>query len=154
MQAVVALARVALFGLAGIVVVILRVVAQQQIINAQQKRAAAARDVGKAHFGNLCGRLAFNQFADGVFDNVADDVFRRVINAAGLADFRLFLDSGALVRRHDHLAEKPFVNAAENVNRDGVEIVRRIDMAKGFANSGKLVVVHFEGWRVENGVFS
>ena len=149
-QAVVAFHHVALFGLAGVVVVKLGVMANQQIIDAQQERAAAAGDVGKAHFGNLRGRFAVNQFADGVFDDVADDVFGRVINAAGLADFGLFLQPGAFVGGDDDLAEKTFVNAAEDVNGNGVEIVGRIEMGQAFADAGEGFVVQLEAGGVED----
>ena len=98
----------------------------------------------------MLGRLAFNELSDGVFDDVVDDVFRRVIDATGLADFGLFLQPGAFVGGDDDLAEKAFVDAAEDVDGDGVEIVGRIEMGKAFADAGEAVVIQLEAGRVED----
>jgi hypothetical protein len=78
------------------------------------------------------------------------EICTEVIYAAGLADFGFFLDAGAFVRRDDHLAKKSFVNAAKNVKRNNVEIVRGIDVAKSFTNTAKLIVVNLEIFRVKN----
>ena len=99
---------------------------------------------------NLPGRFAGNQFADGVFDDVADDVFGRVIDAASLADFGLFLQPGAFVGGDDDLAEKAFVDAAEDVDGNGVEIVGRIEMGQSFADAGEGFVVQLEAGGVED----
>jgi hypothetical protein len=51
---------------------------------------------GQGEFGNLGRGLARYQLADGVLDDVADDILGRVMDAAGLADFGLFLDFGLM----------------------------------------------------------
>ena len=96
--------------------------AHQQIEDFEQERAAAAGDVGKAHSGDVGGRLALDGLAHGIGDDVADDVFGRVINAARLADFRLFHHPRAI---GDDFAQEPFVNAAQNVDRDGRPVPRK-----------------------------
>ena len=51
------------------------------------------------------------QFAHRVFHDVVDDVGRRVVDAAGLADFRLLLDLGVPGRRQaDHLAQELLID--------------------------------------------
>ena len=149
----VALDAVAFARLAGILVVVFAVVFQEQVIDAEQERAAAAGDVGKAHLGDLVGRLAGNEFADGVLDDVADDVLGRVIDAAGLADFGFVLDADPFVGGDDDLAEEAFVDGAEDVDGDGVEVVGRIDRGRGFWQmSAKASSSTRKFWRVEDGV--
>ena len=146
----VALDAVAFAGLAGVVVVVAAVVVQQQVEHAEQERAAAAGDVGKAHLGDLVGRLAGDEFADGVLDDVADDVFGRVIDATGLADFGFLFDFDAFIGGDDDLAEEAFIDRAEDVDRDGVEVVGRVDVGETFADVGEGVVVHTELGAVED----
>ena len=66
---------------------------EQVLIGADEEGAAAAGGVEDAQFGGLGGRLAFEQGADGVLDDVVDDVGRRVIDAAGFAHFGFFFDA-------------------------------------------------------------
>ena len=117
---------IAFFSLAGVLIVPDAVIGQEQVVHAEKKRAAAACDVGKPHFRNLDRRFSLNEFSDGVFDDIADDVFRCVINAASLADFWLFFDAYALVGGNDDLPQEALVNGPENMNGDGVEVVGRI----------------------------
>ena len=97
-------------------------------------------------------RLSFDQLADGVIDDVANNVFRRVIDAAGLANFRLFFDGCALVSSDDDLAKKALVDAAQNVNRNGVEIVGRARVREALGDLVKDVLVDFETVAVEQAV--
>ncbi|GDY23422.1 hypothetical protein LBMAG56_47690 [Verrucomicrobiota bacterium] len=117
-------------------------IAEQTVKDAEQERAAATGYVSEAELGNLGRSFARNHPTDGVLNYVADDVFRRVINAASLADFGLFLDAGALVGGDDDLAKEAFVNAAEDVNRNRVEVVDRIEMTELSADVGKGVIVN------------
>jgi hypothetical protein len=57
---------VAFPGSARPLVVIVAVIAQQEVEDAQQKRAAAARDVSEAHLRDLIGRPAGDQLSNGV----------------------------------------------------------------------------------------
>ena len=146
MQRAVAPHTVALFHLAGIGAVIPGVVLQQHIINAEQERAAAAGDVGEFHGRDLRRGFAFDHFAHSVFHDVADDVFGCVINAARLADFGLFHHARGI---GNDLAEKAFVNAPQNVNGDGVEIVGRGRVSQFLADAGENFSVRLKPRRVE-----
>jgi hypothetical protein len=81
----------------------------------------------------LIGRLTRDKFADGVFDDVADDVFWRVVDAACLANLGLGLDANAFIRGDSNVAEEAFIDRSEDVDRDSVEVVRRIDVREAFA---------------------
>src|SRR5438128_714855 len=96
-----------------------RVVAQQRVVNSEQKRATAASDIRKTHFLDFARRLSLNEFTDSVVDDVAHDVFRRVIDAPGFANLGLLFDASAFVGGDDDFTEKPLVDAAENMYRDG-----------------------------------
>ena len=74
----------------------------------------------------LGGALACNLPADGVLDDVIDDVGWRVIDAAGLADLGLFLHFGLMARRQaNDFAEKLLVNVAENFDWQNLKSIRR-----------------------------
>ena len=97
-------------------------------------------------------RLAGNKLADCVLDDIADNVLGSVIDATGLANFGFLLDLNTLVRGDDDLAEKAFVDRAEDMNWNGVEVVRRIDVGEILADVCEDVVGHTEAGLVENGV--
>ena len=64
---------------------------------AEEEGAGAAGGVEDGEVLDRFGRLAGEEGADRLLDDVADDVGGRVVDAAGLADFGLFLDDGAVV---------------------------------------------------------
>jgi len=78
-------------------------------------------------------RLAFNQLADGVLDDVVYDVGRPAVDAAGFSDFGLFLDLCLMACCQTyHLAEELFVDLAEDVrgqDREFVGAVRVVEAA-------------------------
>src|SRR5439155_25095624 len=90
--------------------------------------------------------------ADCVLDNVTNDVFRRVVNATGFAHFRLVFNARLFRRGDDDLAEEAFIDAAENMNRNRVEVVRRLAMRKALANLIEYSLVRIELVAVEQAV--
>ena len=93
------------------------------LVGADEERAGAARGIKDAEFPDFLGCPAFEQAADGLLDDVFDDVARGVINAAGFAHLGLLLDGHAAPLRADDLAEEAFVNVAENLDLDRGEVV-------------------------------
>src|SRR3989442_679016 len=96
------------------------------------------------HFEGAPSTIAISSGVNLYVYNVADDVFRRVIDAARFADFGLLFNARALVGCNDDLTEKAFVDTAENVTGDGVEIVRRLAMGKAFTDLIEDPFVGFE----------
>ena len=82
----------AVFVAPGIVAVLAQVPIEQVLIGAGEEGAAAAGGVEDAQFRRFLRRPPFQQRADGVLDDVVDDVAGRVIDAAGFADFGFFFD--------------------------------------------------------------
>ena len=83
---------------------------------AEEEGAGAAGGVEDGEVLDRFGRLAGEEGADRLLDDVADDVGGRVVDAAGFADFGLFLDDGPVVGGEmDNLAEELFVNVAEDL---------------------------------------
>ena len=70
--------------------------------------------------------MSFQQGADGVLNDVVDDVAGRVIDAAGFAHFRLFFDRDGgldIIAAHfDDLAQEALVDLAEDVGADDREL--------------------------------
>ena len=97
-------------SLGRVIVVIPAVIGNQQVENSEEKRAAAAGNVGKAHLGDLVGALSRNEFPDRIFNDIPNDVFGRVVNAPGLANLRLWLNANAFVRGDDHVAKEALVD--------------------------------------------
>ena len=131
-----------LFSFAGIVCEPLLPVFTHALEHAEQKAARTARRIKKAELERFLRLFPVQHFADGLLDNIFDDVTRRVINAARLANFRLFLDDRAASVRPDDLAEKPLVNRAENFYRDVAEFVAGILVANLFKKIFKPVIAH------------
>ena len=78
------------------------------------------------------GDFAFEQLADGVLDDVIDDVGGRVVDAAGLADLGLFLDLGLVAGgQADHLAQELLVDLAEDLGRQDARIHRGCRDSRG-----------------------
>ena len=105
---------------------------QQALVRAQQERPAAAGHVQDAErlacpsAGQLGGAFALDLPADGLLDDVIDDVGRRVVDAAGLADFGLFLDLGLVAgRQPDDLAQEPLIDRAQDFDGQDAEVVGR-----------------------------
>ena len=94
-----------------------------------EEAAGAARRVENTQLDGVLRLPAREQFAHGLADDVFDDVAWGVIDAAGFADFWLFLDGYAAPVRADDLAEKAFVNGAEDFDRDVAEEVGRFLVA-------------------------
>lgn len=76
-----------------------------------------------------------------------DDEAGRIIHAARVADFRLFLDVGMPVFDRDDIAEKPLVDDAENVVADDGEIPRSIRGIKRADEVGQDVVGYGQRFR-------
>jgi len=63
--------------------------------------------------------------AEGVVDDVIDDIAGGVVDAAGFADFGLFFDLGdAFGRQADDLAQELLVDLPEDLDRDLLEDIR------------------------------
>ena len=76
--------------------------------------------------GQLRRASPFDLPADGVLDDVIDDVGRRVVDAAGLADLGLFLDLGLVAgRQPDHLAQEPLVDGSQDFDGQDAEVIGR-----------------------------
>ena len=104
---------------------------EQVLVGADEERAGAAGRVEDAQLGGLLGRLALEQLADRVLDDVVDDVGRRVVDAAGLLDLGLVLDHGAVAGREaDHLAEELLVDLAEDVGGQHAELVGAVGVVQ------------------------
>ena len=89
---------------------------QQVLVCANEERSGAAGRIDNAQFGGLLRRLLLQQFADGVLDDVIDDVRGRVINAARFFDLGFVFDLRLMAfGEADDFAEELFVNLAENV---------------------------------------
>jgi hypothetical protein len=98
---------------------------EQVLIRADQKRAGTAGRIENAKLRRLFRRFVFEQFVDGVLDDVIDNVSGRVIYAACFLNFRFVFDFGAMAfGQANNLAEKLFVNLAENVGWQNRKFVR------------------------------
>ena len=90
----------------------------------------------------------FKKFANGVLDDVIHDVGRRVVNTAGLFDFRLFLDDGTMaLGEADDFAEELLIDLAENVRRQRGENVGTLRVIKALENVAQEFVVEVEAER-------
>ena len=96
----------------------------------KQAEFFCARGKGFHAFGFVFGSDFIQQFSGGLLDDVIHDVARGVINATGLADFRLFLNGDAASLRTDDFAEKSFIDAAENFHVNDVEQIGRFVVAQ------------------------
>ena len=97
---------------------------QQVLVRPEQKRAGPAGGVENPSVWRSVSASCPRIRADGVLDDVVDDVGRRVIDAAGFLDLRLLLDLGLVTGREpDDLAEKLLVDLAENVGRQDGKFV-------------------------------
>jgi len=86
---------------------------EQETVRAQEEAARAAGGVHDAERLHLRRRFAFQKRSYGVFDDVVNDVLRRVKNAACLAHLGFFLDLGLVaVRKAYGLAQKLLINVS------------------------------------------
>lgn len=100
------------------------VVVVEGVIGPDQEGAGAAGGVEDPQFLDLLRGLPLAELADGILDDVIDDVGRGVIDAAGLSDFRLLLHLGLVaLGQLDHLAEKLLVDVAEDLRPQDRELV-------------------------------
>ena len=89
-----------------------------------------------------------SKLADRVLDDVIDDVGGRVIDAAGLADLRLFLHHGAVARRQaDDLAEELLVDLAENLRRQHRKLVGAVGIVQALEDLLERLVVDVQAGR-------
>ena len=80
-----------------------------------------------------------------MLDDVLDDVGRRVVNAAGLLDLGFLLDLRVVaLGEPDDLAEKLFVDAAEDVGAEHRELVGAVGIVKILENFLERLVVYIE----------
>ncbi len=106
-----------------------------------EEASGTAGDVGKAQLINLGGFFSGDAAADGLPDDVADNVIRSVINAARFPDFGLGLDDGSFVAGDDDIAEESLVNAAKDGNGNGTEKVIGVLRNEVLNDSGKRGIV-------------
>ena len=86
-----------------------------------RKRRLAVAQAGQLHRAS-----PLDLPADGLLDDVIDDVGRRVVDAAGLADLGLFLDLGLVAgRQPDHLAQEPLVDGSQDFDGQDAEVIGR-----------------------------
>ena len=79
------------------------------------------------------------------FDDVVDDVGRRVVDAAGLLDLGLVLDLGLMAGREaDHLAEELLVDLPEDVGRQHRELVGALGVVEALEDVLERLVVDRE----------
>ena len=133
-----------LFALVGVIGQPLFPVFAHALEHPEQKAPGAARRVEEAELECLHGLFPGEQFAHGLLDDVFHDVARRVINPARLAHLRLVLDHRAAAVRADDLAEKPFVDRAEDFDRDVAEFVTGKVVANLFQKGFEPVVAHHQ----------
>ena len=105
---------------------------EQALISAEQERAGAAGHVQHAErlavlaAGELRRALALDLLADGVLDDVVDDVGGSVVDAAGLAHLGFFLDLGLVPGgQADDLAQEALVDRAQDLHGQDAEVVGR-----------------------------
>ena len=72
---------------------------EEILIRADKEGPRAAGRIEDAEFGCLFRRFVFEQCADGVLNDVIDDVSRRVVNAPGFLDLRFVFDFGLVAFR-------------------------------------------------------
>ena len=98
---------------------------EQRLIRPDEERAGAGCGIEDSDLRSFLGRFAFKEFADGVLDDVADDVCGCVVDAACFADFGFFLNLGAaaLASKRDDLTEELFVDLAEDFRGDDRKLV-------------------------------
>ncbi len=109
---------------------------EQMLICADEERTGTARRIDNAKFGRLFRRFVFQQFADGVLNDVIDDVGRRVIDAARFLDLRLVVDSCLMsFGEADDFAEELFVDLTEDVGGENRELVRAVGIIKSTNDS-------------------
>jgi len=116
--------------------VLIPVPVQQKLIRADQKRA---RTAGRVQYFQMAdpapgaGLFAFHQFAHGVLNNIVHDVARRVVNPARLADLGFFLDFRLMpAGEADDLAQKFFIDLAQNIGRENGKFVGAVRVIVGF----------------------
>ena len=86
------------------------------------------------------------QFADGVLDDVVDDVGGGVIDAAGFFDFGFVFDFGAVgFGEGDDFAEELFIDLAEDVGGEDGEFVGGVGVVEVFEDVFEGFVVDGEG---------
>ncbi len=117
----------------GMVVIPMLHMVQHSIVDGDKERSGASGNVCKTEFGDFLwskrcirvvilirvvsgdparlsagvgGHHAFviQDFSDGILDNIIDNILRRVIHSARLADFRLLFEFRTLGRGADHFA--------------------------------------------------
>ena len=76
-----------------------------------------------AFAGGLFGAEVLEEFADGVLDDVVDDVGGGVVDAACFFDFGFFFDDDGAAFGDDDLSEELFVDLAEDVGGEDGEFV-------------------------------
>ncbi len=115
---------------------------EEVLIGAEEKGAGAAGGVEDFELGDLGWGFAFDEFADGVFDNVLDDVGGCVIDTAGLFDFGLFLDAGVMAGREgDDLAEELLIDLAEDFSGQDGKFVGAFGIVERFEDGFEDFVV-------------
>ena len=111
---------------------------QQKLISPDQKRTRAAGRVQDSDIADPAlgaGLFAFHQPADGVFNDIVHDVGGGVVNPAGLAHLRLVLDFGLVAGgQADDLAQKFFIDLAEDIGREHGKLVGAVRVVEIFKN--------------------
>ena len=95
----------------------------------------------------MLGGFSFAELADGVLDDVVDDVSRGVVDSTCLFDFGLLLDDGAVTAgKPDDLAEELLVDVAEDFGGEDGEFIRALRKIKIVQNPLQGGVVDYYVW--------
>jgi len=114
---------------------------EEELVGADEEGAGAAGGVEDGEGGVHLGRFGFEEFygavfqefADGVLDDVIDDVGGGVVNAAGFFDFGFVFDFGAVgFGEGDDFAEELFIDLTEDVGGEDGEFVGGVGIVEIF----------------------
>ena len=110
----------------------IQTVVQKALVCAQKERAASASHIQDAErwlvfVASQLGRAPPRDLpADGVPNDVFNNVGRGIVDSAGFAYFGLFFNSGLVPgRKPDHLSQKPLINGSEYLDGHDAEVIRR-----------------------------
>ena len=120
-------------------------VGNQIVVRSDEKGARAAGGVENLQLGDLLRSLVFTELADRIPDDVLDDIGRRVIDTAGLLDFRFFLDLCLMTGSETNdFAEELFVYLAENFCRHDGKLIRAFWIVKAVNDVLQDFVINLE----------
>src|SRR3990172_3370137 len=122
----------------------LDVVVYQLLKCPKKKRARSAGNIDDLQFRNLFRSLPLDELSNCVLYNVIDDILRGIIDTACFSNLRFFFNTDLLLRETDRLAQKPLVDAPQNLNADFIKVVRGERVVDVLEDLLKDLVPHFQ----------